>query len=156
MESLSHPHGRGLIGKELQLEFDPQYFIRDYLGNTRMVFHANSSTGFVESIQEDHFDPFGMKFGMGNNPVRLIDPDGLATVWSLETSTMYRPIIFDANGGHLGPVSKLFFHLPTKNPYESDDNMSAKRAANSHHKFHRGNAQLNRNGSSFLSIQAPR
>jgi len=58
------PEGR--IVRNESSSYDPQYFLRDYLGNTRVVFRANSSTGSVESIQEDHFDPFGMKLGMGN------------------------------------------------------------------------------------------
>ncbi len=68
--------------------------------------------------------------GMGNNPVRLIDPDGLAAVWSWEAEHWYRPLIPDGDGtsGHFGP----FCYRPTpRNPLESDDNMFAKRAANS-------------------------
>ncbi len=135
--------------------YDPQYFLKDYLGNVRVVYHANPETGMVEVVQEDHYDPFGMKLGglgyvsdieskylfqgkefndeaidtdsdgntdtymnwydfearqfdpqigrwhvadplaqypspyvgMGNNPVSLVDPNGMATIWSLEEET---------------------------------------------------------------------
>ncbi len=135
--------------------YDPQYFLKDYLGNVRVVYHANPETGMVEVVQEDHYDPFGMKLGglgyvsdienkylfqgkefndeaidtdndgntdtymnwydfearqfdpqiarwhvadpvaqypspyagMGNNPVSLVDPNGMATMWSLEDET---------------------------------------------------------------------
>jgi len=43
--------------------YDPQYFLKDYLGNVRVVYHANAETGLVEVVQEDHYDPFGMKLG---------------------------------------------------------------------------------------------
>ena len=43
--------------------YDPQYFLKDYLGNVRVVYHANPETGMVEVVQEDHYDPFGMKLG---------------------------------------------------------------------------------------------
>jgi RHS repeat-associated protein len=55
------PEGR--IIKNSSTTYDPQYFIKDYLGNTRVVFHANATTGSVEVLQEDHYDPFGMKLG---------------------------------------------------------------------------------------------
>ncbi len=70
------PEGR-IVKNELS-SYDPQYFISDYLGNNRVVFHANFKTGSVELIQEDHFDPFGMKLG------------GLGFVADIENKYLYQ------------------------------------------------------------------
>jgi RHS repeat-associated protein len=43
--------------------FDAQYFLKDYLGNVRVLFHENQSTHLAALIQEDNFDPFGFKLG---------------------------------------------------------------------------------------------
>ena len=47
--------------KEEQLTKQHEYFLTDYLGNTRVVFAKNEETGKAEIIQEDHYYPFGMR-----------------------------------------------------------------------------------------------
>ena len=161
--------------------YDPQYFLKDYLGNVRVVYHANPETGMVEVVQEDHYDPFGMKLGglgyvsdienkylfqgkefndeaidtdsdgntdtymnwydfearqfdpqiarwhvadpvaqypspyvgMGNNPVSLVDPNGMATMWSLEESYYYRAYYsdFTDHGGRLGSEREIYTRI---------------------------------------------
>jgi RHS repeat-associated protein len=43
--------------------FDCQYFLKDHLGNVRVVFHQDPETRLAKILQEDHFDPFGMTLG---------------------------------------------------------------------------------------------
>lgn len=43
--------------------FQFEYFIKDYLGHTRISFTDNNQDGIAELIQENHYDPFGLTLG---------------------------------------------------------------------------------------------
>ena len=42
--------------------FQYQYFLKDHLGNVRVVFTKDETTGEALVLQENHYYPFGMKF----------------------------------------------------------------------------------------------
>ncbi|HET8689138.1 MAG TPA: hypothetical protein VFM18_21210, partial [Methanosarcina sp.] len=79
--------------------YDLQYFIKDYLGNNRVVFHQNSTSGALEVLQEDHFDPYGMKLG------------GLGFVSDVQNKYLYQGKELNNEGFDLGGDADIDVYL---------------------------------------------
>jgi RHS repeat-associated protein len=58
LETINTPEGR--IVKN-GTTFEPQYFIKDYLDNIRLVIEQDLVDQLPDVVQEDHYYPFGMK-----------------------------------------------------------------------------------------------
>ncbi len=42
-----------------------EYYLKDHLGNTRVMFTDSDGNGQPEALQEDHYYPFGLKMADG-------------------------------------------------------------------------------------------
>ena len=52
-----------LIPQETEGTFEPEYFLKDHLGNVRVIFSNANSDTIMEVVQENHYYPFGMTLG---------------------------------------------------------------------------------------------
>ncbi|MCF8457027.1 MAG: DUF6443 domain-containing protein [Bacteroidales bacterium] len=63
IETIHTPEGR-LVPSATQGEFDYEYYLKDHLGNIRVVFSTTSmSSGYPAVVMEDHYYPFGLQMG---------------------------------------------------------------------------------------------
>ena len=101
---LTHAEGRLRLATDTLIF---EYFLKDHLGNNRVMFGDNDGDGLAEALQEDHYYPFGLKMGDGSLQASLPNvllyngkeiQDEMALGWYDYGARMMNPTISRWNG----------------------------------------------------------
>lgn len=121
------PHAEGYVAKQGSSTFKYVFQYRDHLGNVRLSYAKNPTTGNLDIIEENNYYPFGLRHIGYNNDLWLTHGNGEAQKYKYNdreyqselglnvTAMDFRQ--YDAALGRFNAIDALAGSMPSSTPY---------------------------------------